>query len=103
MRLRILLLNAGHFIDHLVMLVFATVAALALTREWGLGYGELVPYATPGFVAFGLFSRPRCCRRAYPRPRAPDASSPANACTASAAAARFPLRVKPDPPRGPRS
>ncbi len=57
-RLRILLLNTGHFIDHLVMLVFATVAALALTREWGLGYGELVPYATPGFVAFGLFSLP---------------------------------------------
>ena len=57
-RLRILLLNAGHFIDHLVMLVFATVAALALTREWGMTYGELVPYATPGFVAFGLFALP---------------------------------------------
>lgn len=57
-RLRGLLLNAGHFVDHLVMLVFATVAALALSREWGLSYGELVPYATPGFVAFGLFSLP---------------------------------------------
>ena len=27
------------------------VAALALTREWGLGYGDLLKYATPGFFA----------------------------------------------------
>lgn len=53
-----LLLNLGHFLDHLVMLVFATVAALALTREWGMAYADLVPYATPGFVAFGIFSLP---------------------------------------------
>lgn len=53
-----LLLNAGHFLDHLVMLVFATVAALALTREWGMAYADLVPYATPGFIAFGVFSLP---------------------------------------------
>lgn len=57
-RLHVALLNAGHFIDHLVMLVFATVSALALSREWGMGYSELVPYATPGFVAFGVFSMP---------------------------------------------
>ncbi len=48
-----LLLNIGHFLDRLFMLVFATVAALALHREWGLGYGELLAYATPGFFAFG--------------------------------------------------
>lgn len=53
-----LLLNIGHFLDHLVMLVFATVAALALSREWGMDYAALVPYATPGFVAFGVFSLP---------------------------------------------
>jgi len=53
-----LLLNLGHFLDHLFMLVFATVAALALYREWGLGYAELIAYATPGFFAFGLFSLP---------------------------------------------
>lgn len=47
-------LNLGHFLDHLVMLIFATVAALRLTQEWGLSYAELVPYATPGFVAFGV-------------------------------------------------
>ena len=57
-RLHILFLNVGHFFDHLMMLVFATVAALALTGEWGMSYAVLVPYATPGFVAFGLFALP---------------------------------------------
>jgi len=53
-----LLLNLGHFLDHLFMLVFATVAALALIREWGMGYAELLAYATPGFFAFGVFALP---------------------------------------------
>ena len=53
-----LFLNIGHFLDHLFMLVFATVAALALHREWGLGYGELLAYATPGFFAFGICALP---------------------------------------------
>ncbi len=57
-RLNFLFLNVGHFLDHLFTLVFATVAALALKKEWGLSYSELVPYATPGFIAFGLFSLP---------------------------------------------
>ena len=57
-RLHFLFLNIGHFLDHLFMLVFATVAALALSREWGLGYGALLAYATPGFFAFGLFALP---------------------------------------------
>ncbi len=57
-RIHFLFLNIGHFLDHLFTLIFATVAALALTREWGMSYAELVPYATPGFVAFGLFSLP---------------------------------------------
>ncbi len=57
-RMHFLLLNVGHFLDHLLSLVFATVAALALSREWGLSYGELLAYATPGFLAFGLFSLP---------------------------------------------
>ena len=46
-RLHFAFLNAGHFIDHLLPLVFATVAALVLTREWGMSYAELIPYATP--------------------------------------------------------
>jgi len=53
-----LLLNIGHFLDHLFTLIFATVAALALYREWGVSYAELLAYATPGFFAFGLFSLP---------------------------------------------
>ena len=57
-RLNFLFLNVGHFLDHLFTLVFATVAALALNKEWGLTYAELVPYAMPGFLAFGLFSLP---------------------------------------------
>jgi len=57
-RLHFFLLNIGHFLDHLFTLIFATVAALALSREWGLGYAELLRYATPGFFAFGLFALP---------------------------------------------
>ena len=53
-----LLLNIGHFLDHLFTLIFATVAALALHREWGVGYAELLAYATPGFFAFGAFALP---------------------------------------------
>ena len=44
-RLHFLLLNIGHFLDHLFTLIFATVAALALYREWGLGYADLLKYA----------------------------------------------------------
>lgn len=40
------------------MLVFATVAALRLSGEWGMSYSEIIPYATPGFVAFGLAAVP---------------------------------------------
>lgn len=57
-RLHFLLLNIGHLLDHLFTLIFATVAALALAREWDLGYADLLRYATPGFLAFGLFSLP---------------------------------------------
>jgi len=57
-RTHFLFLNVGHFLDHLFTLIFATVAALALSREWNLGYGELLKYATPGFFAFGVFSYP---------------------------------------------
>ena len=51
---KFLYLNLGHFLDHLFMLVFASVAALRLNSEWGMSYAELIPYATPGFVAFGV-------------------------------------------------
>jgi hypothetical protein len=57
-RLNFLFLNIGHFLDHLFTLIFATVAAVALSREWTLSYGELLKYATPGFFAFGAFALP---------------------------------------------
>ena len=56
-RVRLLFVNIGHFLDHLSVLIFAT-AALRLTSEWGMSYSELVPYATPGFIAFGVGSLP---------------------------------------------
>ena len=52
-QIQFLFLNVGHFLDHLFMLIFASVAALRLTQEWGISYSELIPYATPGFIAFG--------------------------------------------------
>ena len=57
-RKHFLFLNAGHFLDHLFLLIFATVAALVLADEWGFTYAQLIPYATPGLIAFGLFSFP---------------------------------------------
>ncbi len=36
------------------MLIFASVAALRLSSEWNMSYADLIPYATPGFVAFGV-------------------------------------------------
>ena len=57
-RIHFAFMCAGHFYGHLFMLVFATVAALSLTLEWGMSYAELIPYAAPGFVAVGLFALP---------------------------------------------
>ena len=57
-RTHFLFLNLGHFLDHLFLLIFATAAALTLARDWGMSYAELIPYATPGFVAFAACSIP---------------------------------------------
>ncbi len=57
-RAHFLLINLGHFLDHFFTLIFATAAALALSREWHLGYAELLGFATPGFFAFGVFALP---------------------------------------------
>jgi len=40
------------------MLIFATAAALTLSRDWGLSYAELIAYATPGFVAYAAGTFP---------------------------------------------
>jgi MFS family permease len=47
--------NAGHFIDHYSMLIFAA-AVIVMGPALGMAYSELLPYATPGFVAFGAGS-----------------------------------------------
>src|SRR5271168_3627212 len=44
--------NAAHFIDHYSMLIFAA-AVILMGPALGMAYSELLPYATPGFVAFG--------------------------------------------------
>jgi MFS family permease len=61
-------LNIGHFFDHFLILIFATVAvALATDRQveiagalpaWRLSYAELIPFSAAGFAAFGAFSIP---------------------------------------------
>ncbi len=57
-RIHFAFMCAGHFFVHLFMLVFATVAALTLLQEWGMSYAELIPYATPGFIALGVCAVP---------------------------------------------
>lgn len=57
-RIQFIFLCVGHLYDHLFMLIFATAAALSLTQEWGMSYSALIPYATPGFIAFGLCAIP---------------------------------------------
>ncbi len=47
--------NAAHFIDHYAMLIFAA-AVIIMGPAFGMTYSELLPYATPGFIAFGAGS-----------------------------------------------
>ena len=52
-----LLLNVGHGLDHLFLLIFATaVAAIAL--DWGMAWQDLMPYTAGAFALFGLGSLP---------------------------------------------
>jgi len=52
-----LLLNLGHALDHLLMLIFPTVV-LAMSAELGRGYADLLPLSLGGFIAFGACSIP---------------------------------------------
>src|SRR5215813_14920718 len=52
-----ILLNLGHALDHLFLLIFATAVA-SIAREWGLIWQDLMPYASGAFVLFGLGSLP---------------------------------------------
>jgi MFS family permease len=51
-----LLLNVGHALDHLFLLIFATAVA-AIAAEWGMIWQDLMPYTVGAFVLFGLGSR----------------------------------------------
>lgn len=48
-------INAAHFVDHYAMLIFAA-AVVVMAPVFGMSYGEFLPYATPGFIAFGAGS-----------------------------------------------
>ena len=48
-------INIAHFFDHYAMLIFAA-AVIVVAPGFGMSYGELLPYATPGFIAFGAGS-----------------------------------------------
>jgi MFS family permease len=50
-------INAAHFVDHYVLLIFPTVV-IGLEMELGRSYSELIALSTACFVAFGLFSLP---------------------------------------------
>jgi MFS family permease len=52
-----LLLNVGHALDHLFLLIFATAVA-AIAAEWGMAWQDLMPYTVGAFVMFGLGSMP---------------------------------------------
>ena len=50
-----LFLNLAHFLDHLFMLIYAT-AVITIAAEFGKTYGEILVFATPGFVLFGAMA-----------------------------------------------
>ena len=53
-----ILLNLGHAIDHLFLLIFATAVA-AIAHEFGLvRWEDLMPYGAGAFLMFGLGSLP---------------------------------------------
>lgn len=57
-RLTSVLLNLGHTLDHLILLIFAAAVA-SIATEFGLArWEDLMPYGAPAFFFFGLGSLP---------------------------------------------
>ena len=52
-----LLLNLAHLLDHFFMLIFPT-AVLAISKEWGLSFSQLLPLSLPAVAIFGLGALP---------------------------------------------
>ncbi len=49
--------NVGHSFAHLLTGMYVTVV-LALERDWGMGYGELLSLQIVGQLLFGLAALP---------------------------------------------
>ena len=49
--------NLAHYYNHVIMLLFPTVA-LVLENEWGLSFGALLQLAFWGYLAYGLAALP---------------------------------------------
>jgi len=57
-RLTALLLNCGHALDHMFLLIFAT-AVVPIAAEFGFaGWEDLMPYSVGAFMLFGLGALP---------------------------------------------
>jgi MFS family permease len=52
-----LLLNTGHALDHLFLLIFATAVG-AIAADWRMVWQDLMPYTVGAFTMFGLGSLP---------------------------------------------
>ena len=53
-----LLLNLGHALDHLFLLIFAT-AVSAIAQDFGVaGWEDMMPYTVGAFMMFGFASIP---------------------------------------------
>ena len=50
-------LNVGHALDHLAMAIFP-IAVLAIARELGRDFSDVLPLSLGGFIAFGAGSLP---------------------------------------------
>jgi MFS family permease len=52
-----LLLNLAHLLDHFFMLIFPT-AVLAISKDWGMSFAQLLPLSLPAVAIFGLGALP---------------------------------------------
>ena len=56
-RVAFLFLNLGHLYDHMFMALYSLVVVV-MVKEFGMTYAEMLPLATPGFIAFGAGAVP---------------------------------------------
>lgn len=56
-KLHFQVMNLGHALNHFFILIFPTIV-LALQKEWGTGYGELLKFGSFGVLAYGLGAMP---------------------------------------------